>query len=71
MVIYGISLSVLENQMKGEYPIFIQFWYSDEFSTEGTEAHLKIAIDHIEVMGPARGSFIEPKIPHFVKDLGS
>ena len=58
MVLYGMRLSVLVEQIWWEYPGFLQLWYSDDFSTAGADAHLKPAIACIEALGPACGLFI-------------
>ena len=58
MVLYGLRLYVLVEQILWEYPGFLQLWYADDFSTAGTYAHLKPAIFCIEALGPAHGLFI-------------
>ena len=39
MVLYGISLYVPEEKIRGEFPGLIQSLYADDFSTEGVGAH--------------------------------
>ena len=59
MVLYGVILYVLVEQIWGEYPGFTQSWYVGYFITAGSSAHLKTAIVRIEALGYARGVFLE------------
>ena len=52
-------MSVLMDQVWGEYPGLLQSWYNDEYSMEGADAHIKPEIDHIESLGPYMDSFIK------------
>ena len=60
MVIYGMRLSVLEDQIRGEYPILFQSWYTDKSSLESAGAHIKPVISRIEALGTACYFFIKP-----------
>ena len=60
VVLYGLILSVLAEQIRGEYPGLLQSFYADDFSIAGAGAHLKYSIDRIEAPGPARDFFIKP-----------
>ena len=44
MVLYGLSLSMLVDKIRGEYPIFLQSWYADDFSIADAGTHLKPSI---------------------------
>ena len=66
MVILCLSLSVLGNQIQGEYPRYIQSWYADDFSTEVTRPNIKHAIDCIEALGSAGGLFFKKEKSQFV-----
>ena len=61
MVLYEMSLSVLAEKMRGDYPKLIQSWYTDGFITAGAGTYLKPAIAYIEALGNACGLFIEPE----------
>ena len=51
MVLYWLRLYVIVEQIWWEYPGFLQLWYSDDFSTAGTDAHLKPAIACMRTWG--------------------
>ena len=70
MVLYGLSLSVMLEQIRGEYTRFLQSWYDDDFSTAGADVYLKHAIASIEALGPAHEFFLRPKKSQFVQSLG-
>ena len=70
MVLYDLSLSLLEEQIQGRYPMFLQSWYSDEFIAVVTGAHIKPVISHIEALGPACVFFLKQDKLNFVKAPG-
>ena len=59
MMLYGLTMSMLVEQIWGEYLIFIQSCYPDDFSIAGAGPHLKPEIAHIEAMGPVHGFLFE------------
>ena len=59
MVLYGLILYVLEDQIRAEYTVLLQSRYSDDFSMAGARAHLKPLIYHIEALRRAHGLFLE------------
>ena len=67
MVLYGTSLSVLEDQVWREYNGYLQSWYDDEFSMEGAGDHLKTTISRIEAMGIAHGFFLKRNKSQFLR----
>ena len=69
-VLYGLILSMLVEHIWGEYPGFLQSWYSGDFITVGADAHFKPVIVRIESLGPARGLFIKPDKSQFVRAPG-
>ena len=60
MALYGMSLSVLADKIRGEYPGLFQSWYTDNFSLESAGAHIKPAISRIDELGNAHRFFIKP-----------
>ena len=56
----------MEEKIQGEYPVLIQSWYADYFSTEGVVYHPKPAIAHTEALGNTCGLFIERDKSQFV-----
>ena len=66
MVLYGWSVSVMEEKIQGEYPVLLQSLYADYFSTEGVVYHPKPAIAHIEALGNICGLFLERDKSQFV-----
>ena len=68
MVIYGLILSVLVDYIRGEYPVFLQSWYADDFITSG--AHIKPAIACIDSLSLACGFFLGPEKSRFVISPG-
>ena len=70
MVLYGMSLSVLVEQIWVEYPIFLQPWFSDDSIPEEVVAQPKPDIVRIEALGPARVFFLKPLKSHFVQAPG-
>ena len=67
MVLYGLSLFVLEDQIWTDLPGFIQSWYTDELSIAGAGANLPPGIERIEELGPARGLYLESEKLPFVR----
>ena len=65
-MIYGLILPVLEEQIWGEYPGFLQSWYANDFIPVGAGAHIKPSISCIESLGPAPGLFLEMDKSQFV-----
>ena len=51
MVLYGMILSVLLEQIQGDYPGFIHSGYADYFRMAGARPHLKTTISYIEALG--------------------
>ena len=51
MFIYSLILYVLAEQIRTEFPGFIQFWYAVDFRTAGVGANLLPAISRIEELG--------------------
>ena len=70
MVIFGISLSVMTEKIRGEYPVLLQSWYADGFITEGSSAHIKPAISVIEALGTSHILFLNPDKQKFVQYPG-
>ena len=70
MVLYGLSLSILEEKIQIEYPVFPQSYYSDDFITAGAGAHLKPPIARIKALGTACGLFLEPDKSQFLQVPG-
>ena len=63
-------LSILVEQIQGEYTGFPQSWYDDDFSMPGAGAQIKPAIAHIELLGYSRSYFLEPEKSQFELALG-
>ena len=48
MVLYGLSLSVMEKQIRTKFPEFIQSWYTYDFIMAGAVANLLPVFSFIE-----------------------
>ena len=70
MVIYGLIVAVLADQIQGEYPGLLQPSCVDNFGTGGAGNHIKPDIVRVEALGPARGFFLEPDKSQFVRAQG-
>ena len=64
--LYGMILSVLVDEIRCEYPVFLQSLYSDDFSMADLGTHIKPDIACIEALGPAHGFFIGPGKSQFL-----
>ena len=69
-MLYGLSLSILLEKIRGEHPGFIESWYDDYFIMVGSDAHLKPDIACIEALGPTHTIFIETDNSQFVQAMG-
>ena len=65
MVIYGLILSVLLDEIQGNDPGFIQSWYDDDFIKVDDVPHIKHTITIIQVLGPTHVLFIKLKKSYF------
>ena len=65
-MLYGMSLYVLAKIIQGEYPVFIQLWYADDFSTSGAGSHIKPVIYYIDSLGPSHSFFLGTENSQFV-----
>ena len=70
MVLYGMSLSILAKQIRGEYPRLLHSWYSDDFVTAGAGAHIKPSVALIEALGPVSVLFVKPDKSQFLISPG-
>ena len=62
-------MSIIEELIRGYYPLFLQSWYADDFSTSGAGAHFTPTIAHSKALGAARDFFFEPNKSQFLKSL--
>ena len=60
MVLYRLILSVLEEQIQGEYPEFFQSCHADGFRMEEYGLHFKPYINRIGYLGTKWYFFIKP-----------
>ena len=60
MIIYGISILPLINNLRREIPDYTQPWYADDDGALGTLAILETYYDSLTGQGPGRGYHPEP-----------
>ena len=60
MVIYGLALSLLSEQLAKEVPELIQPWYADNTAMAGPASKIKVAVARLLELGPTQGYFPEP-----------
>ena len=59
MIVYGIGILPLINNLKQEIPCVTQPWYSDDAGSLGTFARLETYFDYLTRQGPGRGYYPE------------
>ena len=59
VVLYGLRLSVMAQQIVMQFSVYLQSWYADDFSTAGAVTNLLPNIAHIEDMGTDRGFYLQ------------
>ena len=60
MPLYGISVAVLAEQLKREFPSPMQFWYANDFSATASGRAARSLMKRLGEIGPLRGVFTEP-----------
>ena len=57
MPLYGISVAVLAEQLKREFPSPMQVWYADDFSRTASGRAARPLMNRLGEIGPSRGVF--------------
>ena len=60
MILYGITLVPLTEELREEEPTLIQPWYADDAAMIGSTGTVKRAMLKLQELGPTRGYFPEP-----------
>jgi hypothetical protein len=60
MIIYGVALVPLSEQLRRDAPSVLQPWYADDMAMVGPASGIASCMALLEVNGPARGYFPEP-----------
>ena len=66
MVLYGLALTPLSEQLRITVPSVVQPWYADDAAMEGPVEGIAIAMRLLQQQGPARGYYPEPAKSIFV-----
>ena len=59
VVLYGLSLFVMAEQIWMDFPGFLQSWYADEFIMKVTGTNIMPSILRIGELGPVRGFYLK------------
>ena len=57
MPLYGISVTVLAEQLKREFPSPMQVWYNNDVSARGIARAARPLMKRLGEIGPSRGVF--------------
>jgi hypothetical protein len=60
MIIYGVALTPLSEQLRRDVPGVLQPWYADDMAMVGPASGIASCMALLEANGPARGYFPEP-----------
>jgi hypothetical protein len=71
MVLYGLALTPLAEQLRLAVPTVVQPWYADDAAMEGPVRDIAKAMRLLQQQGPARGYYPEPTKSIFVGHEGS
>jgi hypothetical protein len=66
MVLYGLALTPLSEQLRQAVPSVVQPWYADDATMEGPVSGIARAMRLLQEQGPARGYYPEPAKSIFV-----
>jgi hypothetical protein len=66
MVLYGVALVPLAEQLRAEVPRVLQPWYADDCAMAGPVSGIAAAMALLETQGPRRGYYPEPAKSIFV-----
>ena len=67
MPLYGISVAVLAEQLKSEFPSPMQVWYADDFSATARGRAARPLMKRLGEIGPSRGVFPEPAKSQYIR----
>lgn len=59
MILYGIGLLPLAEELRREFPAVVQPWYADDAAAQGNAAQLAAWLRRLQAEGPKRGYFPE------------
>ena len=71
MVLYGLALTPLSEQLRLAVPTVAQPWYADDAAMEGPVRGIATAMRLLQQQGPARGYYPEPAKSIFVGHAGT
>ena len=66
MILYGIGLMPLAEQMKATIPEALQPWYADDAAAAGEAVHNARCMNFLVENGPRYGYFPEPEKSHYI-----
>ena len=67
MPLYGISVAVLAEQLKREFPSPLQVWYAVDFSATASGWAARPLRKQLGEIGPSRGVFPEPEKSQYIR----
>ena len=67
MPLYGISVAVLAEHLKREFPSPIQVWYADDFSATASGRASQPLMKRLREIGPSRGVFPESEKSQYIR----
>ena len=67
MPLYGISVAVLAEQLKREFPSPMQVRYADDFSATASGRAERPLMKRLGEIGPSRGVFPEPAKSQYIR----
>ena len=67
MPLYGISVAVLAEHLKREFPSPLQVWYADDFSATAIGRAARPLMKRLGDIGPSRGVFPEPEKLQYIR----
>ena len=67
MPLYGISVAVLAEQLKREFPSPLQVWYVNDFLATASGRAARPLMKRLGEIGPWRGVFTEPAKSQYIR----